>query len=157
MKNKRKSIMRKGRGISTMNDNLKELEEFVNQNKDSGYFGLSSEMIQLIEKLIARNKKLEKSIDDDIENIINLAILCENAEKPIDKNIYADEVHAFLNALDYYYVPKSKVREKIEEYEELVKDFEEYWSKDPRKFKRQKSIDYYKLEALKELLQEGDK
>lgn len=49
---------------------------------------------------------------------------------------------------------KSKVKEKIEELEKDVKDFEEYWSTDPRRFKRQKSIDYYKLEALQELLEE---
>lgn len=55
------------------------------------------------------------------------------------------------------YIPKSKIREKIEEYEQDVKDFEEYWSRDPRRFKRQQSVDYYKLEVLKELLQEGDK
>lgn len=52
------------------------------------------------------------------------------------------------------YIPKSKVQEKIEELEELVKDFEEYWSKDPRKFKKEKCIDYYKLEALQELLED---
>jgi hypothetical protein len=49
---------------------------------------------------------------------------------------------------------KKKINEKIKEYEELVKDFEEYWSKDPRRFKRQQSTDYYKLEALKEILEE---
>ena len=38
-----------------------------------------------------------------------------------------------------------------------VNDFEEYWSKDPRKFKKEKCIDYYKLEALKELLDKQKK
>lgn len=52
------------------------------------------------------------------------------------------------------YIPKSKVREKIEELEKDVREFEEYWSKDPRMFKREMSIDYYKLEALKELLED---
>lgn len=51
---------------------------------------------------------------------------------------------------------KKKINEKIKEYEELVKDFEEYWSKDTRKFKKQKCVDYYKLEALQELLEEGE-
>ena len=56
--------------------------------------------------------------------------------------------------LENNFIPKLKVKEKIEELEEYVKDFEEYWSKDIRKFKKEKCIDYYKLEALQELLRE---
>lgn len=59
-----------------------------------------------------------------------------------------------LFSLEEDYIPKSKVREKIEELEKDVREFEEYWSKDPRKFKREMSIDYYKLEALQELLED---
>lgn len=50
---------------------------------------------------------------------------------------------------------EDKIKEKIKELEKYVNDFEEYWSKDPRQFKKEKCIDYYKLEALKELLQGG--
>lgn len=54
------------------------------------------------------------------------------------------------------FIHKDKIREKIKELEELVKEFEEYWSKDPRKFNKTKSTDYYKLEVLKELLEETE-
>ena len=57
--------------------------------------------------------------------------------------------------VDNEFISKNKIREKIEEYEELVKDFEEYWSKDARKFKKEKSVDYYKIEALQELLNDN--
>ena len=63
------------------------------------------------------------------------------------------EKDLFENASNYV-VSKDKIKEKIKELEQDVKDFEEYWSKDPRGFKKEKSVDYYKLEALKELLEE---
>lgn len=101
MKNKRKSIMRKERGISTLEDNLKELEEFVSQNKDTGYFGLSSEMIQLIGKLITRNEELEK----------------ENKKIRKSNKILIELIQhsAMQEIINKDYISKSKVREKIDE------------------------------------------
>lgn len=50
-------------------------------------------------------------------------------------------------------IPKEKIQNRIDEYEELLKDFEQTFG--ARNFKRQKSIDYYKKEALQELLEGG--
>ena len=50
-------------------------------------------------------------------------------------------------------IPKKKIEDKIKEYEELVEDFEK--TDNSGRFKRTKSIDYYKLEAFKELLEEN--
>lgn len=53
------------------------------------------------------------------------------------------------------FIPKQKIKDKIEELKELVEDFEK--TDNIGRFKRTKSIDYYKLEALEELLQEENK
>lgn len=48
--------------------------------------------------------------------IINLGYLISNhAKNPKNKNLYIDVVKVFLNTLDFYYLPKDKIREKIEE------------------------------------------
>lgn len=52
-------------------------------------------------------------------------------------------------------IPKRKIKDKIKEYKELVDDFEK--TDNTGRFKRTNSIDYYKLEAFEELLQEEDK
>ena len=70
-----------------------------------------------------------------------------------EKIVIADKKFFCNGYFQENFVRKDKIKAKIEEYEQDVKDFEEYWSKDPRKFKKEKSVDYYKLEALKELLE----
>lgn len=90
---------------------------------------------------------------DAIQGLLDLY----NKEKEKNKSIEAQRLRDMCYKTDGNYISKDKIKEKIEEYEELVKDFEEYWSKDPRQFKKEKCVDYYKIEALKELLQEGDK
>lgn len=127
-----------------MEEDIKVLEEMKNRKIYfhssyfiSGYVELGKDEKQAIENLISRNKELE-----------------EIKQQKLDKYLYKNQW--ICKDLAENYIHKSKIREKIEEYEKDVKDFEEYWSKDPRRFKRQQSIDYYKLEALKELLEEGD-
>ena len=48
------------------------------------------------------------------------------------------------------FIPKQKIRDKIDKYKKLVEDFEK--TDNTGRFKRQNSIDYYKIEALEELL-----
>ena len=52
------------------------------------------------------------------------------------------------------YIPKQKIKDKIEEYKGLVDEFEK--TDNTGRFKRTNSIDYYKLEAFEELLQESE-
>jgi len=120
-----------------MEEDIKELEAFVNHYKNLGYFGV----IRAIENLIARNKKLEKTLDDDIGNIVNLGlILFENSIKPKDVSMYVEEAQVFLNTLNEYYIPKSKVIEIIENYYNEHSDTKEEITK-----------------FIEELLQGGDK
>lgn len=129
-----------------LEEDIKILEDFVNgkieqdklENYKGGYkmgFFYTKDIQQAIEHLIERNKELEEKM---------------NFVQP-----FVTFTHRLVEKIleDNDYIPKSKVREKIEELEKDVREFEEYWSKDPRKFKREMSIDYYKLEALKELLE----
>lgn len=128
-----------------MEEDIKVLEELLNYDFNQ----LSKEEYQAIENLITRNKKLEKCLDEDLGNIINLGILLsEHAEKPKDKNIYVDEAQVFLNTLDYYYIPKSKVREKIKQLEK---------ENNNHTYTDSKEENEDMIELLKELLQEGDK
>mgnify|MGYP007069864801 CR=1 FL=1 len=136
-------------------DELKRIKEKLNdlvqvkQDVGSITYTMSSKLAKASMELLInsdlkmKNKKLQEKIKEQQKqlNIANKKILSQKGQ---------------LKVVNTSYIPKSKVREKIEEYEELVKDFEEYWSKDPRQFKKEKCVDYYKIEALKELLQEGE-
>ena len=106
--------------------------------------------------------KQEEYTNSEIDNYIKIVLnLIEKQSKEIEelKYKYSDEkirntiIKRYREVIEKDYVSKDKIKAKIEEYEQDVKDFEEYWSKDPRKFKKEKSVDYYKLEALKELLE----
>ena len=164
-----------------MEEDIKILEEFLNkpvrfEEKNK----ITNKEIQAIQNLIARYKELEdkfsyyKEIDSkEASDALHMLLHCALKDKKYETQKEQFEiVMAYIKELekenqsykDYYgtppcydnanYISKSKVKEKIEELEQDVKDFEEYWSKDPRRFKRQKCIDYYKLEALKELLED---
>ena len=93
--------------------------------------------------------------------IIELNRIIRKQSKEIEelKDKFSDEkirnivIKRYREVIEKDYISKDKIKAKIKEYEQDVKDFEEYWSKDPRKFKKEKSVDYYKLEALKELLE----
>lgn len=63
----------------------------------------------------------------------------------------AEAIETILQALENS-IPKQVIEDKIKEYEELVEDFEK--TDNSGRFKRTKSIDYYKLEAFKELLED---
>ena len=100
---------------------------------------------------------LDIAINSYIENDILRLDVSDTTKNRLKRDLrkkFRDEDFIYDIKNNIGLIPKSKVKEKIEELEELVKDFEEYWSKDPRKFKKEKCIDYYKLEALQELLGE---
>ena len=100
---------------------------------------------------------LDIAINSYIENDILRLDVSDTTKNRLKRDLrkkFRDEDFIYDIKNNIGLIPKSKVKEKIEELEEYVKDFEEYWSKDPRKFKKEKCIDYYKLEALQELLGE---
>jgi len=131
-----------------------------------------------IENLIARYKKIEKEFNKAISE--QRKLIRENTKLKKEKfDLEKENIHwkgkyylenrkyielhnekidtpviRFTEEVLKAYIPKLKVKEKIEELKQDVKDFEDYWSKDPRRFKRQQCIDYYKLEALQELLED---
>lgn len=124
------------------NEDINNLEEIINlckeevNNNDKNITAtLDLEDLKSLKNLLTRYKQLEE----------------ENKSK---QKAYDDCYCEYKHYKQFDSIPTSLIKEKIEELEELVKDFEEYWSKDPRKFKKEKCIDYYKLEALQELLGE---
>lgn len=111
------------------------------------------EFIQLCEE----KYKTEFLNDDEVRIIFEII---ESLETKLDKEkeknkgleIRANELNNLGEIVQRDYIHKDKIKEKIEKYKELVNDFEEYWSKDPRKFTKEKCTDYYKIEVLEELL-----
>lgn len=122
-----------------MEEDLNICEEFINLSFLYGKLSFTKTQLYeyqtAIKNLLTRYKQLEE----------------ENKSK---QKAYDDCYCEYKHYKQFDSIPTSLIKEKIEELEELVKDFEEYWSKDPRKFKKEKCIDYYKLEALQELLGE---
>ena len=118
-----------------MEEDIKILENYIREWNDT-------DVAQALQNLIARYKELEDKN--------------KTLETLLQGNLY--QMYLYYRELAGRYqansISKDKVKEKIEELEEYVKDFEEYWSKDTRKFKKEKCVDYYKLEALQELLRE---
>lgn len=50
------------------------------------------------------------------DTIINLGfLLSKHAEKPVKTELYIDELQAFIRTLNYYYIPKPKIENKLEE------------------------------------------
>ena len=138
MKNKRKANLRNERGISTMEEDIKILEEIVNKFKNSiknegkenyKFFGtmLFYEDIQAIENLIARNKKLEEHCKQLIKEKQELTTIAE-------ENVLS------IECVNKNYIPKSKVIEIIEKYYNEHGDTKEEITK-----------------FIEKLLQEGDK
>ena len=146
-------------------EDIKILESFINELEE---YEDEEQLKQAIEHLIARNKELtNKGIElaTDIDALETDLKELKEKNKELEQN-YINPSKARFSYFDNEkgtkvviegFIPKSKVKEKIEELEKDVREFEEYWSKDPRQFKREMSIDYYKLEALQELLEESEK
>ena len=100
------------------------------------------------------NIKYVYKIKQAIETILDL--YQEEKEKNIELQ-NADLTTVYMNGFyagekKYKNKIKHKIKDKIKELEENVKDFEA--TDNTGRFKKEKSIDYYKLEALKELLEE---
>lgn len=141
-----------------MEEDIKVLEEFIEKNiKSSLRTELNANELQAIENLIKRNKELEeKNIklqkrnnrqfklfgkrDKEIENL-------KNANKTLYELCQGKAMQEFINN-ECDYIPKSKVREKIEE---LEKDYEEY--KDSQEWEIFDETKYA-YELLQELLEE---
>lgn len=138
MKNKRITNMRKERGISTMEEDIKILEEYLDKQDRKFVSEYRLMILQAIENLIARNKELEVKLK-------------------LSKELYYDACKCLLDTID-----KSKVREKIEEEKDGIKrDLknikkikDEGWKK---AIEQSINIRNRKIELCEELLQEGDK
>lgn len=137
---------------------MEEFEKLKNKFKNSNKYMLTLDyeeikrLIEITENLIARNKKIEKSLYDNIGNIVNLSMLLfENSVKPKDVSMYVEECQVLLNTLNKYYIQKSKVREKIEENKWAM----EHYDCDEADYKQSQAVGAWNV--LMKLLQEGDK
>ena len=139
-------------------NNIEILEEFIEQYnasypEEKEWVAIYPEQIQAIENLIQENKELRIQISARETVVDKLTKENKKLKEQMGKDLDVVYIKGVYDERDKW---KNKIKEKIEELEKDLKDFEEYWSKDPRRFKRQQSIDYYKLETLKELLKEGE-
>ena len=71
-----------------------------------------------------------------------------------DKIIIASKKYFVNGFFKNNFISKALIERKINEYEYLINDFE--ITDNSGRFKKENSINYYKLEALKELLKEGE-
>ena len=119
------------------------------------------EDINIVKEFNEKNRfrdcgRLNNAIDHILEEReedkkkINKLEYCVEEQKKYNKTISDRVVEYKKNR-----IPKRKIKDKIKEYKELVDDFEK--TDNTGRFKRTNSIDYYKLEAFEELLQEEDK
>jgi len=122
-----------------MEEDIKILEEIVENYKD--YFCENYEIIadmqlrlrdvEAIQNIIARYKELEENLNYRIRYCYRL-----------EKELYGENAVELTKLEDKYYIPKSKVKEKIKEWDESIK-----WANaDDR---------YYAIKILKELLEES--
>lgn len=110
-----------------------------------------------IETLISKDEM--KILNDDFNNIVNKFIKSKVKEKDlvICKYIIERQSRIIINQnkqikyLKNKCITKDEIKRRIEELEYLVNDFVQ--TDNSRRFKKEKSIDYYKIEALKELLE----
>lgn len=137
MKNKGNLIYRKERGISTMKEDLKIIENFIKKYKNNPQIMIQEEnfnLMQSLENLIARNKKLE-----NITKLYNS--YCVEAPENAQYNIIiADKRYFDMGIFEEQFIPKSKVIEIIENYYNEHDDTKEEITK-----------------FIEKLLQEGDK
>ena len=133
----------------------KEAMEIINDSYDynTGYVECEVKVwnivVNYIDKLQKDNYKLDRENQHFFDRIQDLQKENEELHKQVDIE-FVEENYIEKSKV----VSKNKIRTKIKELEENVKEFEEYWEKDPRKFKKEVCVDYYKLEVLKELLGE---
>lgn len=113
--------------MNNINEDIKILED-----KDCIWNYPENRILQAIENIVKSYKELEES-----------KITRERV------NAIQEETKRIVNEK---YIPKSKIKDKIEELEELLKDFEQ--TDNTGRFKREKSRDYDKLQVLQELLEE---
>lgn len=119
-------------------EDIKIVKEFNEKNRFRDCGRLNNAIDHILEEREEDKKK------------INKLEYCVEELKKYNKTISDRVVEYKKNR-----IPKRKIKDKIKEYKELVDDFEK--TDNTGRFKRTNSIDYYKLEAFEELLQEEDK
>lgn len=110
-----------------------------------------------IETIIPKDEM--KILNDDFNNIVNKFMKLKVKEKDliICKYIIERQSRIITNQnkqikyLKNKSITKVEIKRRIEELEYLVNDFVQ--TDNSGRFKKEKSIDYYKIEALKELLE----
>lgn len=168
--------------INSIEDSIKKLKKFCDYEDSVVLIDNALIEIQDAIEIVLGNLEaladMQKTADRELENArrINEEHKRENGElrnkvkeleRVIDRGwlVYTEKLEnqiADLKSLNrekilelkQNSIPKQVIKDKIEEYIEIIKDFEK--TDNTGRFKRQNSIDYYKLEALHELLQESE-
>ena len=102
------------------------------------------------------NQKAIANVLNNYEKIQNEVKELENYINPSKARIsYFDTKKRAIVVIEGF-IPKQKIKDKIEEYNEEVQEYVEYWRKDPRQLKKETCVSYYKKIALEELLKESE-
>lgn len=114
----------------------------------------SSNKNQIISDLQKENTKISET-NRKLTAITNLFNAYETPFTDKDDSIIIASKKYFANGFfKNNFISKALIERKINEYEYLINDFE--MTDNSGRFKKENSINYYKLEALKELLKEGE-
>lgn len=125
--------------IKTVLDNLEALCDMQRS---------ADKEIENAKKINEEHQKINRELREKVIELeeINKELMNEYHKRVQEKIDLSQELEETIS--------KQKIKDKIKEYEELVGDFEK--TDNSGRFKRQNSIDFYKLEAFKELLQESE-
>jgi len=120
---------------------IERLSEFANMGSlDGRILGITENQYHDIKESINTALQHIKHLQKENEKYISGELMTRNQAK------HFEEINK------KYYIHKDKIREKIEELEENLKDFEQ--TDNTGRFSREKSRDYDKKEVLENLLKE---
>ena len=125
-----------------MEEDIKIIKKFIVDIRACGLGDCSCNKeipIKSIENLIKGYRELEEE---------NQKLIYELQDKDDEIRFANRDIKVF----ETDFIPKSKIKEKIEELENNLKDFEE--TDNTGRFKREKSRDYDKLLVLQELIED---
>ena len=128
--------------VGNIKEDIERCKELI-KDKHKEWIGLTNQ--KAIANVLNNYEKIQNEIKE-LRNYIN----------PSKARISYFDTKKGANVVIEGFIPKQKIKDKIEEYNEEVQEYVEYWRKDPRQLKKETCVSYYKKIALQELLEESE-
>ena len=128
--------------VGNIEEDIERCKELI-KDKHKEWIGLTNQ--KAIANVLEAYEILQNKVKE-LENYIN----------PSKTRISYFDTKKGANVVIEGFIPKQKIKDKIEEYNEEVQEYVEYWRKDPRQLKKETCVSYYKKIALEELLEESE-